>query len=396
MLANVGHLTRQMPSSNHLTIEKIETIIIFWWCDMGDRIRFLLVFVLFFLGTGVRANADPFDLARRIYLEAHGNEMPPFLLNEPNMLEHRLPYWLYLHAQKSINFFPKNVEQLQQLARELREDRQSLPNGEMLATTYQEAIRSVTDNFLILADGRMRFFVSELERWRTQQNSLPTPYLVNASFALGRSGPELQEALTNINAPPLAKIDRQMFEKARRFLLKHKSVASKDPYWFNLMVELAIYLRLEEHEFKQLVEEGLRAFPENTALPVIASSYYLSKWQGDVGKLAGFARWVSELPTAKTRKDFYARIYWHALRTQYKLRLFKVADKDWQIMRPSLIAWSQSFPTKETKNNAALLACLGGDRKLTKSFLTAPKFRAELPWLHDGDLYVACVQWASS
>lgn len=231
-------------------------------------------------------------------------------------------------------------------------------------------------------------------RWSQSEPDSPIPHLLYASTRLSQAAEYHRAAIKVPSAKRDQPIDLAEIEAARDYLLRHKKVAAKSAYWYNLMVEIAILRAGGEDEIYRLVTEGIEAFPDNVQLVVLASTYHLPKWYGNAQALERYATWVSELPALKDRRDVYAQIYANAMRNQYGLTLFKFATKNWDRMRPSLRQLAEAYPDERNVNYAAALACLGGDRALTRELMEKENVKSYQAYWMDADAYSTCALWA--
>lgn len=229
--------------------------------------------------------------------------------------------------------------------------------------------------------------------WAQKNPTSPLPHLLYASTLLSQAADDRRASIFVATADQNSPIDEKKIATAREYLLLNKFVASKSGYWYNLMVEIAILEGSSANEIKRIIAEGLTAFPENVQLAVLGSNYFLPKWHGDAQALEDYAIWVSDLPAMKGRPDTYAQIYGNALRNHYGLTLFKFASKNWQRMRPSLNALIKNYPGARNSNMASALACLGGDRQITRLAISHDSVGKSVGYWMDPDAYGLCMRW---
>lgn len=186
-------------------------------------------------------------------------------------------------------------------------------------------------------------------------------------------------------------------------LLSVKPTASADPYWYTLMAQLLIAERAPTSEVEALVDEGLAKHPSNIALAVVASNHFLDKWSGSSDAFEDFAARMADRFADRDGQAMYARIYAQAMQAQYAGQLFEMSKLDWQRLMTGLRDLVARRPSMEHLNQAAVMACLGGNRELTRNLLVDSRFLYhDAFWyqikkaLDGDDAYSLCRHWAGS
>lgn len=262
-----------------------------------------------------------------------------------------------------------------------------LRDGRAASVAYHDAMKNALHGDLRLSTGM-------LDGWRRARPRSATPIILIASNKLEVAAENKREELFSNLEPDSQIPNEKNLGDVRKYLLAHKSPGSLDPYWYNLMVEVAILMHRDEEEIRELVREGLAAFPENIQLAVLASSRFLSKRGSEPMAFFEYAGWAFDLSELRNRPDVYPRIYGHAMRSQYGLTLFKLVPKDWALMRSGIEKLLSSFPDMRNRSLAGALACLGGDRELTRLILHDYSFRPDAEyWSTPGSLDV-CSHWS--
>lgn len=300
--------------------------------------------------------------------------------------DYPLDKWLTTLLVSHARQFGRNRERLQIVGDRLAKQRVVLADGRMASPVYQEAL-TVERSLLPVFRG------FDLDAWQAASPTSAQPLIASAQARIDRAAGELRVAYFRPNATEGHTPNSTELADVTRFLNVNKAVMAEDPIWHNLMVEVAVYRGAPEDEIKSLVREGLAAFPENIQLAVDASTHYLPKWNGDPSKLASYAAWVMTLPRMSDRHDIYPRIYAHALYRQYQLTLFKLVAKDWRLLQQGIRYMLATYPAHSNMNTAALLACLAGDRELTREILQSPSFQLETGLWLDKDAPGLCGEW---
>jgi len=260
-------------------------------------------------------------------------------------------------------------------------------SGQLYATEfYQEIVPYVHSN--------SPYHREALDRWKARFPKSPTPHLLQAASQAYLAGAnEMLALLSDFPREPSERSEADL-EVARRYLLTHKDVASSDPYYWVLLVEISTLLGRDADEILEIIDEGLRNEPRNFDLVEVGAHYFSPKWHGDAERLEAFATSMSERFLPVDGPGVYARIYWQALRTQYKLGLFKLARISWQRMNAAIIGLRARYPTEAHDNIGALLACLAGDKVLTGSILRSAGFRLQDHLWQNRNAFDLCDRWS--
>jgi len=237
-----------------------------------------------------------------------------------------------------------------------------------------------------------------IARWQQKNPTSPLPALVALKGRFINSMNDFALALGSNwiwHEPPQA---RGEIQGVHDELLAIKSYASADPYWYVLMAETIIALRRDRAELDQVVEEGLKKHPKNYELILTATAGYLSKWGGNSEALERFAQNVLALSTPEDGVANYARIYKVAFKAQYGVLMFDLAKADWQLLMTSTRELLKQAPSDAHLNDAAVMACAGGNRALTREALQHANFRySDVYWYNIGTSwhpYEICRKWA--
>lgn len=151
-------------------------------------------------------------------------------------------------------------------------------------------------------------------------------------------------------------------ERARVHLEAQKSIASRDPHWYELMSQIAYAQQWPEARFAAISSEGLTREPLFYQTYFAAIDYHAPKWGGSAAAIERFARDAVQRTKATEGFGMYARIYWYASQTQYGDRLFGESIVDWDTMKRGIDDVLKAYPDSWNTNNFARFACLSGDK----------------------------------
>lgn len=153
------------------------------------------------------------------------------------------------------------------------------------------------------------------------------------------------------------------------------------------------------HSPTPLIYDGLQKHPKNRTLILTGTNAFLSKWSMDTKGLHDFANHVAEISPPEDQAANFARVYIVALKAQYGAQFFKLVTVDWDRLMASVRELIHKEPSRLNLNNAAIVACLGGNRSLTRDILINPAFTySDFMWFNLGtsdDAYPYCRNWAA-
>lgn len=237
------------------------------------------------------------------------------------------------------------------------------------------------------------------ERWRDKDPTATIPVLAPMSGILAHLAGNLRQSLHQRVTWQATTDMRQNVKSLRGDLLARKHSLSHDPYWYILMVETMLGTGASAEEVAAVTEEGLARHPDNFELVTTATNRFLPKWGGDAEALEAWAAKMSDKFQAREGEAMYARIYWQALRAHYGETLFKTSKVDWSRLMQGLRDLITRQPSHEQLTRASMMACLGGNRALTREAMIHPKAgRDERYWISlniPGGAYMPCRYWAA-
>jgi len=239
---------------------------------------------------------------------------------------------------------------------------------------------------------------AKLARWRQKDPTSPTPVLASINSRLTMNISDLGLALGSSWIWHPESLAQGEIENARSELESVRGFASADPYWYVLRAIVMIAQRRSLSELDDLVDDGLSRHPSNFELVITAAAGHLSKWQGDADILEKWAQHILKISPTADGSSNYARIYSVALRAQYGAALFDIAKPDWQMLMTSVRDLISRHPNDAHLNDAAVLGCVGGNRRLTKEALQHANFTySDVYWYDIGTEYhpyKICRAWA--
>lgn len=309
-------------------------------------------------------------------------------------LEDRASY----NALFSKLFLQEEFAELDRRAIEYRTTESRSGSGLWMLTHLYAGIRRPQD------ESKDENYWSDMEskalKWIALRPESPTPHNVYAGLLLGHGwkfrGGGWAGEVKKENWKPFY----EYVKKAKDHLLKHKQVASTDPRWYELMINVARDEGWERQQFDELLTEAVLRHPYFHQIYFATTGYLAPKWHGSKEEIEKFANFVVEQTKAKEGMGMYARIYWYVSQI-YSDAVLLHFDIDWERMKRGMDDVLASYPDQWNINHFAFFACINGDKQKTVQLfreLKAPVFEAWMNWELNRweNYYDRCKSWTSS
>ena len=235
-----------------------------------------------------------------------------------------------------------------------------------------------------------------LKQWIADFPESPTPHLAYATMLLKHGTAYRGNGFAKTVKPENWKPFQKLIEQARRYLEKAKNIASRDPQWYTLMAEVAVYQGWPEKQFAFLLAEAFEKQPLYYDTYFWAVRYYSPRWYGSVAAIETFARNALKRTRAQEGYAMYTRIYWAASQVEFNETLFRESQVNWQKMKRGIDDILNKYPDNWNLNNLAKFACLAKDKEEAATLLG----RIEHP-LHrlvwdSPSFFYRCRNWAKT
>ncbi|MGG5836424.1 DUF4034 domain-containing protein [Huaxiibacter chinensis] len=208
-----------------------------------------------------------------------------------------------------------------------------------------------------------QFLNSIADEWLASQPSSPAAHIVKAmamdAKALALRG---EGDISSVDPSKLPDIQR-LFEEEKAYLLKIKSVADRDPVWYQQMEVVARYLG-DTALLNKTLEEGSNKFPDYQNLYLEAVIMALPKWGGDPQDIEKIAR----LAVSRTKKvsgySLYAYLWHNAFIQQPELMMLLDENKilAWDDLKQGWQDRYKQYPTNNTVTKMMSHACVAKDK----------------------------------
>ena len=100
--------------------------------------------------------------------------------------------------------------------------------------------------------------------------------------------------------------------QAADYLLEHRAVASKSPYFYTTLLIIGFRMDWPEFELMALFDEGAERYPYYFGLFSVPMMYYTPRWGGSFEAMEAFARHAMTRVPPADRAVLYTRLYTYA------------------------------------------------------------------------------------
>lgn len=262
----------------------------------------------------------------------------------------------------------EDFEALTRMAREYRSSGGRTSSGIWALTIFHQAVGRPGG-----PSTRERGYWDELEgkarRWAERYSAEPAAHICRAQLALSRAWAIRGRKYAKEVDPKDWNSFREAVEVAGRILMQQKQIASADPHWYAVMIEVAMLQSWDGNRFAELALEGLSKHPDYYPTYFSITRKLEPKWGGSGEAIESFANAAVDRTRGTEGMGMYARIYWYASSDQYGDDLFSQSKIDWPRMRSGIEDVLAHYPDQWNIQNFARFSCLAGDLALTKDLL---------------------------
>ena len=298
-------------------------------------------------------------------------------------------------AEVATLFHTGNFRELDRISKQYLENSDRTSSGLWKLTLFYAGIESIPNDSV--ADEK---YWNDLEsnalKWATSRPKSPTGHLAYATFLKAHAWMYRGGGYSNDVRSEDWEPFYNYIAKTRSYLEAHKTVASKDPYWYQLMIEVATAEGWSLGDFDALVDEATSRYPYYYQIYFNAINFLTPKWHGSRDEIERFARKAVRLTRDKEGESMYARVYWVASQANYGNRLFTDSAVVWASMSKSIDDVMQRYPDQWNTNNFAHFACLAGDAPKAKQLISKIKGKPITEAWGSISEFNACQRWATA
>ncbi|MGE0359023.1 MAG: hypothetical protein AB7P08_19115 [Burkholderiales bacterium] len=276
-----------------------------------------------------------------------------------------------IQHEAQMAFIDEDYRKLDAMHREFLEGKSRTPSGIWKLSVFHSALGELLSDARRspMREPQFATYERRLQRWMKQFPESPAPRIVHA-LLLGERGWAIRGGGYAHTVPAEAWAPFQRYiAQSRQYLEEHKALASKDPRWYQAMLQNARAESWDEARYQALLDEALAREPLFYQTYFEALENLLPKWHGDAERIERFALDAVERTAAQEGRGMYARIYWFAAQTEYGNDLFAKSRAAWPRMKEGFDDVVARYPDPWNLNNFAKFACLASDKATTKALL---------------------------
>jgi hypothetical protein len=238
-----------------------------------------------------------------------------------------------------------------------------------------------------------------MRRWVDEYPSSPTAYIADA-IAWKQHAWQIRPRSIVLKAA-MASEDQFLATLItdRDFLDRNKSIASQDPHFYAVRAELGSALLEKPERMMALLDEGMARAPDYYPIYFAGMDYFAPT--DDTGnadaarRMEAFANRAIERTQGREGLAVYARLYWHIYGSVLGKDLFRSSMVSWPKMRQGILDVLRQYPDPWNVSNFAYLACLQGDREMTRQLVVSAGREPVLDVWKPLDLYKRCRDWSA-
>lgn len=213
----------------------------------------------------------------------------------------------------------------------------------------------------------------KIKQWLEYDSSHPSPYFMRAKIKVTQAWNHRGAGWSKNVKKESWKPFYEYIAKARRILLESKTITSKDPHWYEMMLDVLKAEKGEKRqEFEEVLSEGLDRYPGFYEIYFSAIDYLKPKWHGSLEEIDNFALKAVERTKEFEQTGMLARIYWYSSQGEYKY-WFANSPKIWKKMSVAIDDVLAKYPDSWNINNFAFFSCIASDVKKTKKLIAQIK-----------------------
>lgn len=265
----------------------------------------------------------------------------------------------------------------------------------MLVAVAAEARAAELHDLTPTDDAEVATARQRLERWHHTYPESPTPIvalgaLVMATAWRSRGGKYARETpQQNWN------VFRERTREARQILETNRTVGSRDPGWYNDMLDVGLAEGWSKQQYGALFNEAVAKEPAYYDLYFSAVQRLLPRWGGSMADIRALADRAVDRTRSIEGSTMYARIYWMVTQWNGTEGLHD-GTIPWSKMKAGFVDLLKHYPSGGRDRQAfAHFGCVVGDREPAAELMK--QFGDD--WYSDvwgsKDLFRRCQRWAN-
>lgn len=290
----------------------------------------------------------------------------------------------------------EQIGELDTLINGLRERRERSPSGIWKLVIPYDGFEGTLAGEGERPLSSLKWNLEKIDKWIAAYPKSPVPRLLRA-MAIAHYGIKgLRDPMTVASFPGGADGLRAKIEEGRQYLVANKEIASVDPHYYVLMIQIMRAQRAPFDTILEVMAEGAEKEPaySNLYFEVARAAGRLSRQPfRDIETLANTA---VEKSRGTIGDELYARIYWVTLNEVVGLDRIDRLQWDWGKMRGSMETVLKRYPDQWNVQNFALFSCMAQDKETTKSLVARVEGAPMLMVWGQNEIFDACREWATA
>ena len=304
-------------------------------------------------------------------------------------------YDTFMEAMVGTAFLSGDYAYLEKKAEQYRTSKSQTPaGGEELSHFYRAFSPRLSGDHA--TDERVIVGLEQkASRWATESPNIATPHIVLASLLVSHAWMERGDGTADTVTPDgWLRFDDEL-KQAENYLQQYKDVASSDPYWYVLMLQIGLGRGWESTEYEPLLNEGLDRFPDNKSIYLRGAYFYLPQWGGSIDAFDAYVDDAVKRSQKYLGTEEYARIYTGVPDlSSPDQNFFKVTRAKWARMIVSMMGIARKYPDPSVWSTMFLYACDAGDRSTARQALKKIGPDTMGPGDEGFEKYLRCKSWA--
>lgn len=306
----------------------------------------------------------------------------------------------------SINFEKNNFVKLNEIYNTVRSENSIDENGVWRLQHFYTAFRNIIYARATKFSGDARTteyknISSKTYAWADEFTESPAPYIIRSLLFRQKAWDYRGTGTSNlVKSENWALFDGDLFA-AWQILQKYKSIASDDPEWFRLLLEIGIGRGWERTQFQETLNDAILTAPYYEPIYYAGIQYFLPQWYGGIGDIEKMANFAVQKTSSKYGERLYATIYSRYFNSIFKDQYEKMIGENlyrvWPRMKIGFEDLIKKYPNNWNLNTFAKFSCLAKDLNSTQAIFNKYNFDMDKKsldaiWGSESNK-IECVKW---
>lgn len=299
--------------------------------------------------------------------------------------------WLYITSQE------ESRDKLEKLLDRYRTQKERTQSGVWKLTQAYGFLRNVKMDWTAKPNpGQIDETKNRLEAWKAKYPQSPAPYLFRAAIDYYSATAILRDRLARSTYEGGIPALKAQIRQARELLEAYKEIASRDPYYYALLIMLMRGDGASADEVLQIAYESSERYPDYFDAYFEATVAIGSLSRDPIADVEALANTALEKTKGALGDEVYARIYWNAAQTIFGLDELPNLKWNWTRMKSSMETVAARYPVQWNIQNFAKFSCVMGDTDATRSFIARSRGTPLTDVWSQFEFFDACRQFAEA